>query len=159
MSEAEEGVEVIPNEPEIDAERFYARMVRVEGDEPLPYRDSKNILTVGIGHNLSVPLGVASRKAIFWEDVANAAMALHRYCPWWTQLDQVRREVVLELMFNMGWGDGKRGLSTFTRTLQMIRDGRFEAAAAGLAASKWAKDVKPGRADPLVRAMRGGSWE
>lgn len=144
---------------EIDEDRLLSRLADMEGFERLPYRDSKNILTIGVGHNLAVPLSDAAIRQILADDVAHAGEALDRFCPWWADLDPVRREVMLELMFNMGWGDGKRGLSTFTRTLSAVRSGDYERAAAGLATSKWAKDVGQRRSDGVVRAMRTGSWE
>jgi lysozyme len=55
------------------------------------------------------------------------------------------------MCFNMGWG----GLGGFTNTLQAIQERRWAAAAAGMRASLWARQV-PERAERLARAMASG---
>lgn len=150
-----------------DFMRLFNRLSRVEGCRKRPYRDSKGILTIGVGHNMEasplpddmpLPLSEDNIKDIFALDVRRAVEALDAHVSWWRRLDAVRQEVMIELMFNMGWGNYKRGLSSFHRTLEDIRAGRYKEAARNLSISKWANDVKHYRASTLCAALTQGVW-
>jgi lysozyme len=88
-------------------------------------------------------------------DVAKAEALLDHGAPWWRTLNDARQDVMVNLCFNMGWGDGKHGLSSFWHTLEAVRLGLYSAAAEGLLASKWAKQVH-GRANRLAEQLRTG---
>lgn len=142
-----------------DEDRLLKRLLRVEGSNRRMYRDSKGIWTIGIGHNLEARgISVAAEAQILRDDLADVVRQLDSHAPWWRKLDQVRREVIIELCFNMGWGDGKHGLSSFTNTLQAIASERWADAARGLRHSKWARDVKAYRAETLIQALETGEW-
>ena len=59
---------------------------------------------------------------------------------------------MVELAFNMGVGT----LSTFVHTLEAVRTGRWDDAAAGLMASRWAGQVGA-RAARLAAMMKTGA--
>lgn len=143
----------------IDHTRLNRRLRRVEGVRNTMYLDTKGIPTIGVGHNLRVPISSAAIDQILSDDVDIAASELDAHISWWRSCDGVRQECILELCFNMGWGDGRRGLSGFRNTLAAMMQGSWDAAADGLADSKWAKDVGPGRANSLINAVRTGTWE
>lgn len=71
----------------------------------------------------------------------------------------MRRRVVENMHFNMGWDNPKtpdlEGLAQFRNTLAAIQAGRWADAASGMRASLWAKQVK-GRAVRLAREMETG---
>lgn len=142
-----------------DRARLFARLTRVEGRRNKMYKDTKGIWTIGIGHNLEAR-GVSDAviDLMLEEDLADFVAQLDRNIPWWRNLDTVRREIMIELCFNMGWGDGNHGLSSFKQTLANIQRGDYAKAAAGLRASKWARDVKEYRAGTLANAMESGAW-
>lgn len=73
--------------------------------------------------------------------------------PWVSKLDDVRRAV----LWNMAYNLGVEGLRGFVNTLRYVRDGDYMAAANGMLASKWARQVK-GRAHRLAREMQTGAW-
>lgn len=140
-----------------DLDRISRRLTLAEGKRNLMYSDSKGIPTVGVGHNMRSPISDAAVAQILADDIAVHVAELDEHLPWWRQLDPVRQEVMIELMFNMGWGAGLRGLSTFKNTLEAIRAGQWEMAASGLQNSKWARDVKS-RAGVVCSALETGVW-
>lgn len=131
---------------------------RDEGCKLEAYRDTLNIWTVGVGHAHVEPGTVwtqAQCDEALEQDIAKAVALLDAHLPWWRTLNDARQDVAVMLTFNMGWGDGAHGLSSFKHTLEAIRLGLYSAAAEGLLASKWAGQVK-GRALRLATQLRTG---
>lgn len=143
----------------VDLDRLKKRLERVEGKRNRVYKDTKGFLTIGIGHNLDAR-GISDKaiSVILDDDIERFVSTLDENAPWWRNLDDVRQEVMLELVFNMGWGNGSSGLSSFKNTLPAIQSGNYEKAAQGLRLSKWARDVKEFRARTLIKALREGQW-
>lgn len=116
--------------------------------------------TIGYGHTgIEVYPGVvitrAQAEAYLGADIARAVSLCDRYMPWWRKLDDVRQDVLANMMFNMGWGDGTAGLSSFKNTLAAIQRGDYAAAADGMTKSKWASQVGD-RAGRLIHMMLFG---
>jgi len=153
--------------------RMRAQLVLHEAVRRRVYLDTEGHPSIGIGRNLDAkPLNARERAAIspddmargltddqidllYTRDVAEAVADLDRHLPWWRRLDEVRRRVLLDMMFNMGPGDDTRGLLSFRNTLENIRTGFYREAADGMLASKWARQTKT-RADRLAAMMRTG---
>lgn len=145
-----------------------------EGISLKPYLDTKGLLTIGcgrcvdknpftpeelafIGHNgRTKPITMQQLNFLLDNDIAAFTSLLNLHAPWWSQLNEPRARALLELCFNMGWGNGKRGLSSFTNTLRAIRSGAWQQAYNGLMVSKWAKDVKIRRATRISSMVRDG---
>lgn len=118
--------------------------------------------TIGYGHT-----GPEVRPGLVWTadqaeaaleaDIARACSLLDEHAPWWRALDDARQDVLANMAFNMGWLDpaGTHGLGTFTHTLEAIRASDWAAAAKGLMASAWAREVGA-RAERLARQMLTG---
>lgn len=133
-------------------------LTRDEGIRFSPYKDTKDIMTVGIGHNLqssplsySYPLTQDQVNQIFTSDVQNVIKDLNANIPWWSSLDEVRQRVLANMTFNLGIN----GLLAFKNTLNFIKCGNYAAAAEGMKNSKWYNQVGA-RADRLCQAMRTG---
>jgi lysozyme len=122
--------------------------------------------TVGVGRALDVHgLTAAEAEVLFVNDIAAVERALSAV-PWYVGLDAVRQGVMVNLCFNLGL----RGLLSFITmiadiesaehdlalTLSLLAGQRFAAAAAELAASKWAHQVQPARRDRLIAQLRTG---
>lgn len=127
-------------------------------------RLSGNPWTLGYGHTgVDVSPGdvwtKAQADAALYKDACHAEALCDKYIPWWRKLDPVRADVMVNLMFNMGWDDLRtpehEGLSGFVRTLPKIKAGDYEGAAEGMAASLWARQTKT-RAERLIAMMRTG---
>lgn len=119
--------------------------------------------TIGYGRARGISEGqtitAATAEAWLIEDAREHNRVIHAALPWLRQLDPVRRRVVENMHFNMGWDDPKtparEGLSGFINTLAHIQGGRYAQAAAGMRSSLWAKQVK-GRAVRLALEMETG---
>lgn len=133
-----------------------------EGLRLKAYKDTVGVWTVGYGR-AHVPAGtvITREQAEAWliEDIISHNRTIHAALPWLKNLDPVRRRVVENMHFNMGWDNPKtpelEGLSSFKNTLAHIQAGQWEKAAAGMRGSLWAKQVK-GRAQRLAREMETG---
>lgn len=131
-----------------------------EGVRYVPYRDTKDIPTVGVGHNLqaaplpagwSYPLTDAQVDQLLMQDLANVFSDLNRDLPWWTDLNDVRQRVIANMMFNLG----SNKLLGFKNTLAAMRQGAYADAAKGMLNSAWASQVGA-RAQRLAQMMRTG---
>lgn len=135
-------------------------LVYVPGDETRFPHLSGAPWTIGYGHaGADVHAGLvwtlAQAVATRATDIGRAAALLGQHAPWWLGLEDPRQDVMVNLCFNMGWGDGAHGLSSFKHTLEAIRLGLYSAAAEGLLASKWAGQVHS-RAHRLAEQMKTG---
>jgi lysozyme len=127
-----------------------------EGLRLKPYFDTAEPprLTIGYGHNLT-DRGIthAQADAILDDDIFDASAALSSRFPWVEVLDEVRRAVLVDLVFNIGIG----GLATFRNTLGLIKDGDYTEASRQMLNSLWASQVGV-RAVRLSQMMRSGEW-
>ena len=128
---------------------------RDESVRLMPYKDSVGLLTIGVGRCLD-RVGISNVEAdmLLKNDINRTMAALDKELPWWLTLDEARRGVLLNMTFNLGI----TGLLAFRNTLSMIQRGDYAGAAAGMLASKWAKQVGP-RALRLAEQMRSGAWQ
>ena len=131
-----------------------------EGVRYVPYRDTKDIPTVGVGHNLQAsplpagwtyPITDAQVDTLLQSDLANVYSDLNRDLPWWTDLNDVRQRVICNMMFNLG----SNKLLGFKNTLAAMRQGAYADAARGMLNSAWASQVGA-RAQRLAQMMRSG---
>lgn len=130
---------------------LFQRTVAREGVRLKPYKDSRGIWTIGIGHNIEVDPALYARlkdllvngitmdeaEALFRLDAAKVVNGLNAHLPWWTKLDDVRQDVIFDMAFNMGIG----GFLLWRHTLGAIQADRFPQAAADMMQSTWAKQV------------------
>lgn len=130
---------------------------RDEGVEYSPYLDTMGISTVGVGHNIrakplpadwTFPLTDAQVDQLLAEDLQEVFDGLDRSLPWWRDLNYPRQRVIANMTFNLGLA----GMLGFKNTLAAIQQGRYNAAGAGMMASKWAKQVGA-RANRLADMM------
>ncbi len=137
-----------------------AELRRDEGVEYVQYLDTMGIPTTGVGHNLQAsplpagwiyPLTYNQVNQLLTQDLNNTFAQLNAKLPWWSTLDAVRQRVVANMAFNMGIGT----LLTFRNTLAAIQAGSYAAAAKGMQASAWYKQVGQ-RAVRLCQAMQTG---
>ena len=142
------------------------RIIRFEGEvrddagRHALYRCPAGKMTIGHGHNVE-DLGISDAVAdlILEEDMAAALAELDQRIPWWREHPKEVGTVLFDMMFNMGWGDGSRGLSSFKAMLPALRAQQYEYAARLLLRSKYARDTgdrAKANAALLGRAARSG---
>lgn len=125
-----------------------------EGRKPRMYLDTVGKWTIGVGRNIS-------DRALFEDEIdlmlKNDIKLIERQLddnlPWWRQMTEARQNVLANMAFNLGI----TGLMGFVNTLTFMRSGRYDAAAAGMMSSKWAKQVGR-RAERLAAIMRTGEF-
>jgi lysozyme len=141
-------------------ELMVAELERDEGVRKIPYRDTRGILTIGVGHNMEVvpipddwtfPITDSQVSTLLSEDINCVVLDLNLHLPWWSSMDEVRQRVIVNMCFNMGIGT----LLEFKNTLADMQTGDYVGAAAGMSASRWATQVGD-RATRLISAMSSG---
>ncbi len=140
---------------DFDRTAMRAELARDEARVPYAYTDSMGYWTIGVGHLIDRRMGGRLPDPIIdalldW-DIDEKASALDANIPWWRNLDDVRQRVLLNMCFNMGWGE----LAGFRNTLQAVKEQRWADAAADMRASLWARQV-PDRAERLAKAITSG---
>lgn len=130
------------------------RITASEGINLLPYTDSMGILTIGIGHNLTVPISIRAADFILADDLWTAQKELRAAFPWVTDLDAVRYWALVELTFNMGLAT----LKEFDHMLTSLARGDVINAAAALLQSRWAEEVGVTRSERIANQLRDGQW-
>lgn len=152
------------------SEQLSADLERDEGFDPEPYKDSLGIWSLGIGRNLEAnPLTGAEWKQLLdageliltlshqgalrllSSGVQDAQIQCAMTFKWWGTLDEVRRDVIANLCFNLGL----TRLMAFRKMLQAMSLHDYDTAAAELEDSRWFTQV--GKRGPrLVAQLRTG---
>lgn len=127
------------------------QLIRHEGVRYLPYIDTTGHMTIGIGHNLDVPLSDLAVNTIFNDDLVNVIMELVKVEPWIFSLPAARRDVFVNMAFNLG----VPGMRKFRRMLAAAKEGDWPKAAVEGLDSRWAQQVG-GRAIELMTQMETG---
>lgn len=128
---------------------------RDEGWRTRPYPDTEGKITIGYGRNLD-DVGISSEEGDLFlaNDIKAATVTLEAAFPWTMGLDDVRKGVLLNMVFNIGIGR----LAGFKQFLASVQSGNWKQAAANMLDSKWAVQVG-GRAQRLAIQMEGGAWQ
>lgn len=140
----------------MDSQRIKESIRKHEGLRLDPYQDSEGFWTIGYGHKLSGnTISVEIAEQLLEMDLNEALM------DFWklphearASLNEVRGEVLVEMIFNLGF----RGVLGFKRMLAAIAKGDFDTAADEMLDSLWAKQVGQ-RAEALADIMRRGARE
>lgn len=139
------------NETETAAIR--AQLISHESVVLHAYKDSRGILTIGIGRNIDPDAGggISQDEAdyMFNNDLKNKIADLDKRLPWWRNLSPIRRRVLIDMCFQMGI----RKLLTFVNTLGAIQNGDYVGGARMMLESDWARLQTPNRARRLAKMM------
>lgn len=139
-------------------------LVRDESMRLKPYMDccgkqwfncdcvNKGKLSLGIGRNLD-DNGITQDEAKFLldNDITVAEKSLNAAFPWTQSLDDVRRRVLINMVFNLGLSK----FAEFKKTLAHVQAGRWEEASVHMLQSRWAEQTGD-RALRLAESMRSG---
>lgn len=127
------------------------RIKEHEGLRLKPYRCTAGKLTIGYGRNIE-DRGISREEAeyLLVNDIANCKAQVLKEFPWSVGLDNARREVLIEMCFQLGINR----LSLFTKMLRALQSGNYAKAADEMLDSAWHKQT-PKRAETLANIMRG----
>ena len=145
-----------------------ARLKRSEGWRPYLYLDTTGHATIGYGHNLGrvlsdspvtiAPINGISREIgeqLLHDDVAAVVSGLEARLIWFRDMDEVRREVLIELGFNLGVGK----VLGFPVFMSQVERGAYKAAAENMRGWAWYRQVHAARAEPMCRMLETGVRE
>jgi lysozyme len=138
----------------MNAQRLAVDLTLDEGRRPRIYVDTVGKVTGGVGRNLTDrPFSEDEIDLMLKNDIKGAEGDLDRRLPWWRQMSDARQNVLANMCFNLGIDR----LLGFVNTLTLMKAGRYDAAAAEMLDSKWAKQVGA-RAIRLAATMRKGEF-
>lgn len=130
---------------------------RDEGERLSAYQDHLGFWTIGVGRLIDSKRGggiTAEESAMLLSnDIDVRIKALELHIPWFKDLDDARKGVLVNMAFQMGIA----GLLGFKNTLEAVRTGKYAQAAKGMRESKWYSQT-PNRAERLVKQMETGEW-
>lgn len=135
-------------------EKLKEQLVRDEGLVKFAYEDSVGKITIGVGRNLD-DVGL-SEEEIFYlleNDIKRVTAEVDRNFDWFDGLDEVRKNVVLNMVFNLGLNRFKG----FRKTIQAIENEDWIEASNQMLDSKWARQVGI-RAKRLAIMMETGEY-
>ncbi len=120
-----------------------------EGFRQFPYLDTTNHWTIGFGRNLTAK-GISRDEALVLleNDMLEAEHEIWKNCPWYAGLSDVRKVVVLDMVFNLGM----EGFLKFHGMIAAIKDEDWAGAAEHMRHSLWETQVGK-RADRLADMM------
>ena len=131
---------------------------RDEGRRKFVYPDSLGYATIGVGRLVDAKKGGGLRDDemdyMLRNDINDRVDALTRALPWFQNLDDARKGVLLNMAFQLGTD----GLLGFKNTLEQVRTGAYATAASMMLQSKWATQT-PERAQRLAKQMETGVWQ
>lgn len=148
----------------IDRERLRTQLAKHEGNRPFVYDDLtgkpiaeasfvRGLPTIGVGRNLAGKgLSEDEIRYLLDNDINDCATLAHGYA-WFAQLDAVRQNAVVELLFNLG----PKRFAGFKKFINFMNEGRFAQAAEELKDSAWWSQVK-GRAQTIYDMIMKGEW-
>jgi lysozyme len=135
---------------------------QLRGDEGMRrcvYKDSLGFWTIAVGRLVDPRVKGAGLRDdeiayLLNNDVDERIDALTRLLPWFQNLDDARKGALLNMSFQLG----VEGLLKFKRTLELVRQGKYSAAADAMLESLWATQT-PERAERISEQMRTGEWQ
>jgi lysozyme len=134
---------------------------QLKGDEGVvshAYPDHLGYLTIGVGRLIDKRKGGGLRpdeiSYLLNNDVDDRINELNKRLPWFQNLDDARKGVLLNMSFQLGVD----GLLGFANTLKLVEQGKYENAAHAMLQSKWAQQT-PERAKRMADQMRSGVWQ
>ena len=122
-----------------------------EGLRLKPYRCTAGKLTIGYGRNLD-DVGITKEEAelLIKNDLEKAEKDAEKF-PVYSKLNQARKDVLIEMVFNIGYSR----LSGFKKMFEALEKGDYDEAANQMLDSAWHTQVGK-RAERLAYFMRIG---
>jgi lysozyme len=128
-----------------------------EGVRYKVYVCSEGYETIGVGRNISEGgLGLSKDEVDFLlvNDIERVQNELDRNYPWFANLDEVRRDAIIDICFNIGL----TRLRGFVNALAAMSRGQYEIAADEFMDSRWSQQVG-NRAVEVTEMIRTGEYQ
>ena len=148
----------------MNSELIERLITRNEGFKRVPYLDTKGNTTIGIGHELHMTITQAQKrypqpltsdevKDLLAEDVKEVeSQAKAIFSKSWDSLNDARQAVVIDMLFNLGFGT----FSEFHDFIGAVLLGRWDAASKEILDSDAAREL-PTRYQRNAEVMRTGN--
>ena len=135
-------------------EKLIEQLFVHEGYRQFPYKDTVGKLTIAIGRNLD-DVGISQEEARYLchNDIDKAINHCRLKFPWFDSLDEVRRDALTNMCFNMGISR----LLGFKKMLKAFSEGDYQKAALEAIDSKWSKQVGR-RAEDIIYMIIEGEY-
>lgn len=132
-----------------------AELIKDENLSLSVYYDSKGYPTIGVGHKLKEPcadITLEEAGRLLAEDINKAREGVIRNIPFYPELSEERKFVLINMAFQMGI----KGLLGFRKMLLALENRAYSIAANEMLDSKWYRSDSPNRAKRLAEIMRTG---
>lgn len=134
------------------------QMLRLhEGVKSHAYQCTAGKWTIGVGRNIDQAggLGISDDEIdyLLTNDVRRVVEELDKAFPWFSGLDQVRKDAMIDICFNVGI----TRLKGFAKGLAAMAAGDYQTAGYEFSDSNWSRQVK-GRAETIVNMIRFGNY-
>lgn len=137
----------------------YCLLIEHEGEVLHAYQDSETYWTIGVGHLIDARKGGGIKqqfsRMLLDDDINDATIAANNNFYWFKNLNAVRQDVIVMLIFNMGLA----GFKTFKRMIEAIEREDWPLVAWELSNSTWKTQVQKERHDALTGALEKGRWD
>ena len=128
-----------------------------EGVEKYAYKCTADKVTIGVGRNIdkSGGMGLSDDEIdyLLSNDIKRVSAELIRAFSWYSELDEVRKDAMIDMCFNMGLPR----LSKFKNSLAAMKNGDYDIAALEFLDSNWAKQVGS-RSITITDMIRSGEY-
>lgn len=128
-----------------------------EGFKQYAYKDTLGYLTIGYGRCIDekIKRGISAEEAEFllFNDLMECEELAKKF-KFFHSLDETRKHVIIELIFNLG----VNRFSKFKKTISLIENKKYIEASKELLNSNWAKRVKERRANNVAYRLAYGVY-
>jgi len=137
-------------------EQLIEMLKRHEGVKSHVYKCSAGYESIGVGRNISKSgLGLSDDEVdyLLENDITRVIKELSSEYPWFSSLDDVRKDAIIDIGFNLG----ATRLRGFRRALAAMDAADYKTASLEFLDSKWSRDVK-GRSTELAYMIEMGEY-
>lgn len=140
-----------------NSQKLSSQIIEHEGMIPYAYQDSLGFWTIGVGRLIDKrkggKLSLDEIQYLLNNDIKDCWSSLGVY-RWFSNQDEVRQGVLVELMFNMGLPN----LLGFSKMIAALTIKDYLTAAQELLSSKWAKQVGITRIQNIQHRLLTGTY-
>jgi len=141
----------------MNRKRLKNQLIYDEGTRASAYKDSEGYITIGVGRLIDETKGgtlsADEIEFLLDNDIDKIINLTIREFEWYYDLSEIRQEVILNMIFNLGLN----GFKKFKNMIGALKGHNWEDAAREMLDSKWSGQVGQ-RAIRLSEAMRTDSW-